>query len=177
MRALPPWMPVSPPGLHSSMATGHPEGLLILKPAELAALTFVLTRGVPSTCPRWPQKQCFKLTPRDPQSKRQPGDLSAHGKPPFPSTLCQVPSVSFNPLTSPTAPSGETDPKPKTSGQAGVWKRSPKKAFKTSKHFPGNGVLGMRPGFKPYCDYLLGSRPWTKLHHLPMSLSSSVKWE
>lgn len=141
MRALPPRMPVSPPGLHSSMATGHPEGLLILKPAERAALTFVFTRGVPSTCPRWPQQQCFKLTARDPQSRRQPGDLSSHGEPRFPSTLRRVPSVSFNPLTSPTAPSGETDPKPKTSGQAGVWKRSPKKAwlFKTLPWIRGLG--------------------------------------
>ena len=33
------------------MATGHPEGLLILKPAELAALTFVLAEEYPALAP------------------------------------------------------------------------------------------------------------------------------
>lgn len=54
VRAPPPWTPVSPPGLHSSMPRGtlrgSPRGSPH-NPAELAALTFVLTRGVPSTCP------------------------------------------------------------------------------------------------------------------------------
>ena len=132
VRAPPPWTPVSPPGLHSSMPTGHPERLPTQTCRASSADICTHERSTPHL-PRWPQKQCFKLTPRDPRGRRQPGDLSALGKPPFPSTLHHIPLVSFDPLTSPTAPSGETDKKPKTSGQAGVWKRSPKKAwlFKT----------------------------------------------
>lgn len=84
MRALSFMDPVSAPGPHSSMPTGHPEGFLVLKPAELAALTFVLTRKQGESTQRLPQVATGPARQADPQGpmKQKAGwDLSAQQEP------------------------------------------------------------------------------------------------
>lgn len=49
--------------------------------------------------------------------------------------------------------------KPKTSDRDVICKRSPKPG--SSKYFIRSVIFGERPGFKPYCDYLLSSPPLT----------------
>lgn len=175
-------MPVSPEGPHSSTATEHPEGLFVLNPAELAALTFVLTRaqgaGYPALASGGPRTRCSSH--RSGAPSRHLGAQKAEGRrgtslhagnshPWF--ALCQVlsPSLHLYP-TDPQAlePLNITD---STSWRDGskiprllvrlAFRKGHQRKPGSSTHFIRNMIFGVRPGFEPYCDYLLASQPWT----------------
>lgn len=178
MKALSYRMPVPPPVLHSSMPTGHPEGLLVLKPAT-SSMTFVLSRGQGESTgagPRWPQNQplqpdklCSNQTPRGPQSRMQTGISLHRGNPHRWFTFSQVflhpfsyssqSSAPFRLLNITNSTIWRGRHKPKTFDQDVTCKRSPKPG--SSKYLIRSVIFGDRPGFKPYCDYLLASLPLT----------------
>lgn len=128
---------------HASTPAGQPEG-----PTELAALTFVLTRelesNLHSTCPRWPQIQTLRKEEQyskqllgEPKAELELG-TSLHSISGSPSAkFLQCPLCSHRvacPSTSLCQKHHlEGQIRSMTSGQAGIWKRSPKKPwlFKT----------------------------------------------
>lgn len=184
-------MPVSSPGPHSSMPAGHPEGPLVLKPTELAILTFVLSRKLEgnrhNTCPRWPQNQWATLQSSEGrQSRKQTGIFSVYPKksiPGSPSTkfcwhLLYMPqgSMPCNLFTPSTAPPQRTDQEYKNSGQAGIWKRSPKKAWLFKILYRKNN-LWRETRFQTLAWLSASYTALDKLFNLPASVSSPVKWE
>lgn len=154
------------------MPAGHPEGILVLKPAELAALTFVLTRKQGASTQHLPQvatgpaRQVAHQTSGTPS--RPPGAYEAEGRlgslctaeTPTPGSssakyswhsFSYIPksSVPFSPLVSPTAPSGGTDRKPKTLVRLAFAKSHQRKPS-SSKYFIRSMIFGEKPDFKSY---------------------------
>lgn len=201
MKAPPCRMPVRPPALHPPCSQGTRGGSLYLNPPT-AARRCVLTRGhgggggVPRAGPRWPQdrplrpdKLCSLQTPTGPQSRMQSGTAwtlctEASPAPGSPSAQCScIPSPAshrasgapFRLLHIASSTVWRGGQKPKASDRDAICKRSPTPG--SSKCFMRSVIFGERPGFEPYCDYLLSSPPLASCFNLPGSASSPVQWE